>query len=634
MPRSFSGGFRPRPDLKLFHVHHEPEKLFKEADGCSSPVTDPRALEELQDWVDTILEQDATDLVDYTVSNQHAEVDVAIPIPDQLPAMLSGEDGAPNLTPLLEQSNMWGSINPWAPIAGMQPAAIFSGPGSKVETGVAVPEAAAPQADTTMDVADAKTKANAQPTFEWYELERSVVAEDMRGHQIEACAIRKSGDGGGLKMTVTPTPPFLYWLARRTWMWHRKWMLPTLTVYVEATTEEALASAASRSLMVMVTAGTLDEGSSSLENAGLSGPESQGRQCQCQRRITLDASGRGTVEFSHLLFKHTSFKCGAKPFHLIVTLLSDNEEGEGAGAAAGRAEATQLAMHEEVGATPTTAEMAEMAKARIELRAPAPATDDAMDIEGPHAPFPMPATTHAPPPKAVGVRVVPLVCLKSNPIHVDARKRDEGERVNKVGPDDVRFLQRQSAGAASGGSHSKAPSVPVPAAANNAGSSSSAAHLMPPPVLPRPGTLPAHGDFWADHPDDAVFEMSFDTVVLGFQSSVVYGYTAKELIGQSLFVLTVPAQRPQLQSALETMKLTEKIVGASGGGPRGRGPSIRIVHDVIIGLGNPMGQPSIVQVSSRLTLVSGTFGQSKLLVRSRHAVGPERLGGFQLQLPP
>merc|ERR1719171_880818 len=99
-----------------------------------------------------------------------------------------------------------------------------------------------------------------------------------------------------------------------------------------------------------------------------------------------------------------------------------------------------------------------------------------MDIEGPHAPFPMPATTHAPPPKAVGVRVVPLVCLKSNPIHVDARKRDEGERVNKVGPDDVRFLQRQSPGA-------------------------------------------------------AVFEMSFDTVVLGFQSSVVYGYTAKELIG-------------------------------------------------------------------------------------------------------
>ena len=38
---------------------------------------------------------------------------------------------------------------------------------------------------------------------------------------------------------------------------------------------------------------------------------------ECQRRLML-----GQTTFSSLLFKHTSFNCDSRPFHLVVTVLA------------------------------------------------------------------------------------------------------------------------------------------------------------------------------------------------------------------------------------------------------------------------------------------------------------------------
>ena len=42
----------------------------------------------------------------------------------------------------------------------------------------------------------------------------------------------------------------------------------------------------------------------------------QGLGGECQRRLV-----DGTATFSSLLFQHTSFNCGNRPFHLVLTLL-------------------------------------------------------------------------------------------------------------------------------------------------------------------------------------------------------------------------------------------------------------------------------------------------------------------------
>ena len=102
------------------------------------------------------------------------------------------------------------------------------------------------------------------------------------------------------------------------WMWHRKWTLPAMRVDVEVVGPPH--TGPPPKLWVMITAGTLPGGAGHLHDAGLDG--------ECQRQLKLDANGRGWVHFSHLLFKHTSFNCGARPFHLVVTLLAEQPANE------------------------------------------------------------------------------------------------------------------------------------------------------------------------------------------------------------------------------------------------------------------------------------------------------------------
>ena len=62
---------------------------------------------------------------------------------------------------------------------------------------------------------------------------------------------------------------------------------------------------------VVVSAGTLRDGSDGI------GLYDQGLGGECQRRLML-----GQTTFSSLLFKHTSFNCDSRPFHLVVTVLA------------------------------------------------------------------------------------------------------------------------------------------------------------------------------------------------------------------------------------------------------------------------------------------------------------------------
>eukprot|EP00316_Scyphosphaera_apsteinii_P008107 CAMPEP_0119337456 /NCGR_PEP_ID=MMETSP1333-20130426/94029_1 /TAXON_ID=418940 /ORGANISM="Scyphosphaera apsteinii, Strain RCC1455" /LENGTH=460 /DNA_ID=CAMNT_0007348505 /DNA_START=120 /DNA_END=1499 /DNA_ORIENTATION=+ len=111
-----------------------------------------------------------------------------------------------------------------------------------------------------------------------------------------------------LEFSVDLTPPVLYWKERQRWMWHKKWCLPKLRVEVRSGGNLIPDDAG---LQVLVSAGTLREGYPGLQDEGLGG--------KCQLRLV-----GGSVVFSSLLFLHTSFNCGNRPFHLVITAIQPN----------------------------------------------------------------------------------------------------------------------------------------------------------------------------------------------------------------------------------------------------------------------------------------------------------------------
>ena len=123
-------------------------------------------------------------------------------------------------------------------------------------------------------------------------------------------------------MKVQLQLPLLFWPERARWMWHKKWTLPKLHVQVTSNGKPVGGGWAAAGpipggeppVYVVVSAGTLCDGSDgvsgSLTDQGLGGGENQ-------RRLVA-----GETTFSSLLFKHTSFNCGSRPFHLVVTVLA------------------------------------------------------------------------------------------------------------------------------------------------------------------------------------------------------------------------------------------------------------------------------------------------------------------------
>ena len=94
-------------------------------------------------------------------------------------------------------------------------------------------------------------------------------------------------------------------------MWYKKWCLPRIQVHVtQAGVPLNFASGSGVQLSAVCSAGTFRDGQPGLHDTGLTG--------ECQ--VRLDSSGVAT--FSSLRFQHTSFSCGNRPFHLVITLLA------------------------------------------------------------------------------------------------------------------------------------------------------------------------------------------------------------------------------------------------------------------------------------------------------------------------
>ena len=123
-----------------------------------------------------------------------------------------------------------------------------------------------------------------------------------------------------VKLHVRLLLPLLYSAERRTWLWHKKWRLPKLQVHATCNGKPVgvgLWAANGHDLCgeppvyVVVSAGTLRDVSNGL------GLYDQGLSGDCQKRLIV-----GEATFSSLLFQNTSFNCGNRPFHLVVTVLA------------------------------------------------------------------------------------------------------------------------------------------------------------------------------------------------------------------------------------------------------------------------------------------------------------------------
>jgi len=220
------------------------------------------------------------------------------------------------------------------------------------------------------------------PNFRWGAC-RNLIATDAAG-----VLVRQPMIWPAVQLQVQLQLPLLYWAEHNRWMWHKKWTLPKLRVLVSCDGKPV----GGRSHMfpgdeppvyAVVSAGTLRDGSEgeggTLHDQGLNG--------ECQRRLVA-----GATTFSSLLFRHTSFNCGNRPFHLVVAVHAPAHHPL-AVAALRRGEATLL---------------------------PNTAADGAPSQQ----------------------QMVSLACSCSSPIIVDARKRTKGERP-EADASDVRLVQRQ-----------------------------------------------------------------------------------------------------------------------------------------------------------------------------------------------
>ena len=154
--------------------------------------------------------------------------------------------------------------------------------------------------------------------FTWSEC-KNLISTDAKGVFVR----QPSAWPSPMKLQVQLQLPLLFLDERQSWMWHKKWTLPKLQVQVSCSDRRmGLAdphSLPNSELYAIVSAGTLpgndresgsgEESQTLLYDKGLSG--------NCQHRLVA-----GEATFSSLLFLNTSFNCGNRPFHLVVTVLA------------------------------------------------------------------------------------------------------------------------------------------------------------------------------------------------------------------------------------------------------------------------------------------------------------------------
>ena len=224
-------------------------------------------------------------------------------------------------------------------------------------------------------------------SFGWSECP-NLIATDAAG-----VLVRQPTKWPAVKLRVQFQAPLLFWAERRRWMWHKKWTLPKLHVNVTCDGKPVGGGWAAGMgglpgeppVYAVVSAGTL-----SADSGGEVGVlHDQGLDGETQQRLV-----GGEATFSSLLFRHTSFNCGNRPFHVVVSVF-----------------------------TPAHAPLAAAALRHGEV---GPATADSSPASGGRSPQQM----------------VALACVCSSAVTVDARKRTKKERP-EASASDVRLVQRQ-----------------------------------------------------------------------------------------------------------------------------------------------------------------------------------------------
>ena len=445
------------------------------------------------------------------------------------------------------------------------------------------------------------------PNFRWGAC-RNLIATDAAG-----VLVRQPTMWPAVQLQVQLQLPLLYWAERRRWMWHKKWTLPKLHVLVSCDGKPVGGGymfPGEPPVYAVVSAGTLRDGSEgeggSLHDQGLGG--------ECQRRLVA-----GETTFSSLLFRHTSFNCGNRPFHLVVAVHAPAHHPL-AVAALRRGEATLL---------------------------PNTAADGA-----PGAPSQQ--------------QMVSLACSCSSPIIVDARKRTKGERP-EADASDVRLVQRQRGTLAhpqklamqpqpavhqgqcmppmgaqggysaqpqmwqppsggpsfgsQGGWASQAAAaqgqISVPGAVNPAAEAAVAAAQAAAAATLAVG---AEGDapiFEAC--GDAVLELGDQFVVTRLLGRTAFGYEPVELVGASIMTILHPSDhQPFMQTA---QALLAMAAGTGEPGEAAAAPqAVRALHRVFF----KRSATAEVQVDSIITAVRSTqVGvPPKLIMASRSALPP------------
>ena len=451
------------------------------------------------------------------------------------------------------------------------------------------------------------------PNFRWGAC-RNLIATDAAG-----VLVRQPTMWPAVQLQVQLQLPLLYWAERRRWMWHKKWTLPKLHVLVSCDGKPVGGGymfPGEPPVYAVVSAGTLRDGSEgeggSLHDQGLGG--------ECQRRLVA-----GETTFSSLLFRHTSFNCGNRPFHLVVAVHAPAHHPL-AVAALRRGEATLL---------------------------PNTAADGA-----PGAPSQQ--------------QMVSLACSCSSPIIVDARKRTKGERP-EADASDVRLVQRQRGtlahpqklamqpqpavhqgqcmppmGGQQGGYSAQPqmwqPPSGGPSFGSQGGWASQAAAAqgqisVPGAVDPAAAAAVAQAQAAAaatlavgaegDAPifeacGDAVLELGDQFVVTRLLGRTAFGYDPPELVGASIMTILHPSDhQPFVQTA---QALLAMAAGTGEPGEAAAAPqAVRALHRVFF----RRSATAEVQVDSIITAVRSTIEgvPPKLIMASRCALPPVGLEG-------
>ena len=441
------------------------------------------------------------------------------------------------------------------------------------------------------------------PNFRWATC-RNLIATDAAG-----VLVRQPTIWPAVQLQVQLQLPLLYWAEHSRWMWHKKWTLPKLRVVVSCDGKPV----GGRSHMfpgdeppvyAVVSAGTLRDGSdeegNKLYDQGLSG--------ECQRTLVA-----GEATFSSLLFRHTSFNCGNRPFHLVVAVHAPAHHPL-AVAALRRGEATLM---------------------------PNTAADGAPSQQ----------------------QMVSLACSCSSPIIVDARKRTKGERP-EADASDVRLVQRQRGTLAhpqklslqpqpsmqqgqlsmqqdghgaqgqgwqpssgvqpQGGWASQVAAaqgqISVPGGINQAAEAAVAAAQ----AAAAANLAVGGGD--GDAPifeacGDAVLELGDRFVITRLLGRTAFGYEPPELVGASVMSIVHPSDhQPFMQTAQALLAM------AAGTGEAAAAPqAVRALHRVFF----KRSATTEVQVDSIITAVRSTQEgvPPKLIMASRCALPPAGLEG-------